>query len=161
MGIILLIIFAFVMLLAGIITVFIPILPGAPLAWLGIFAYAYGTNFEKISGPAVALLGALALLTLVMDWFMPMLGVKGQGASRYAVWGALAGGLVGLFMLGPVGIIAGPFLGAFLGEYAFTMDPRKSFKSGMGTLVGFVVGSLLKVAIIFTMAFYFLYILIF
>jgi len=158
---ILLIVMALAFMAAGLVGVFFPILPGPPLAWVGLFLYAYATGFREVSTTAVFWLGGLAFLTLVMDLLVPVLGLKTQKASWKAVLGSILGTFVGVAFFGPVGIIVGPFLGAFLGELSAGRELHHATRSAFGTLVSFVVNSLLKVGIVFVIAGYFIYALIF
>jgi uncharacterized protein YqgC (DUF456 family) len=52
--------------------------------------------------------------------------------------------LVGLFF-GPVGILAGPVAGAVVFELWKDPDLEKALQAGLGTLLGFLVGSVVKV----------------
>ena len=49
---------------------------------------------------------------------------------------------------------SGPFLGAFIGEMIAGQDSRRSFKAALGSFVGFLLGSFLKLVICFFMLFY-------
>jgi uncharacterized protein YqgC (DUF456 family) len=49
----------------------------------------------------------------------------------------------------PWGIIAGPFLGAVVGELLGGSDIQQSIRAGLGALLGFIVGTLLKVIVCF------------
>ena len=82
-------------------------------------------------------------------------GAKRVGASKLAVAGAMLGMLAGIF-LGPIGIIAGPFVGALGGELIHRRSVQKTdlgdaAKIGMGTWLGIVLGVVLKLALAFTM----------
>ncbi|MBQ2032854.1 MAG: DUF456 domain-containing protein, partial [Alistipes sp.] len=60
------------------------------------------------------------------------------------ITGATIGVFVGLFM-GPIGIIAGPFLGAIAGEMLKNNQPLdKALVVGFGSLLSFFVGSGIK-----------------
>ena len=59
------------------------------------------------------------------------------------------------FFLGPLGIILGPLIGAFVGEMIFKDDLSYAFKAGFGSLLGFLTGIGLKLAASFVMTFYF------
>ena len=79
----------------------------------------------------------------VLDYFTPMLGSKYSGGSKWGNWGCIIGTLVGLLFL-PWGIILGPFLGAVIGELLGNKEFSQALKSGVGSLLGFIFGTLLK-----------------
>jgi uncharacterized protein YqgC (DUF456 family) len=71
------------------------------------------------------------------------------------VWGSVVGGLVGLFF-GLPGILLGPFAGAVMGELIARRSLRQDSlaqagRAGLGAWIGFIVGTLGKLAILFTM----------
>ena len=82
----------------------------------------------------------------VLDYFVPLLGAKYSGGSRWGERGCLAGTLVGLFFM-PWGIILGPFLGAFIGELLGGRETKEALRSGLGSLVGFLLGTVVKCAL--------------
>lgn len=156
MGEIIAIIACSLLLLIGASGVFLPVLPGVPLAWLGIFIYAAVTGFEAISVTTVVVLFVLSALTLVLDFVAPMLGARKYRASRPGVFGAFAGALIGIFVFGFWGIIVGPLVGAFVGELLAKGDIQRALGSAAGSFVGCIAGSLFKVVLIFIMAGFFI-----
>lgn len=144
------------LMLVGLIGVFAPILPGIPLAWLGLFIYAIGTGFERISVTTIIVFAAITALILLLDFLAPMLGAKKFQASRYGVLGAFLGLIVGVVFLGFWGIIIGPFLGAFLLEWLAKRKAKGALKAAFGTFIGYVVGALVKVIFILIMAGFFI-----
>ncbi len=152
---------ALLLIVAALVGIVVPFLPGAPLAWVGIFVYAVATEFREISGVAVIWLGVMALLTMLIDILGPVLGVKGRQASRQAIVGSVLGAVFGIGLFGPVGIVLGPFLGALAGELIAGGTSDRAFRSAFGALMGFIFGSILKIAIVLAMAGYFVYALIF
>ena len=70
-------------------------------------------------------------------------GSKYSGGSKWGNWGCIIGTLVGLLFL-PWGIILGPFLGAVIGELLGNKEFSQALKSGVGSLLGFIFGTLLK-----------------
>jgi uncharacterized protein YqgC (DUF456 family) len=128
----------------------VPVLPGAALLVAGVVALAWAGDFAIVGWGTVAFAAGLGLLMTVVDWGATVLGAKAFGASRWAVVGAMVGLLVGLF-LGLPGILLGPAVGALLFEYAKDPDFARAAKAGAGTLVGFVVGSVVKVALAFVL----------
>ena len=151
-----LIIVCSVLMVVGLLGVVLPILPGIPLAWLGLFIYAIGTSFERISIATVIVFSILTVLALLLDFLAPMLGAKKYRASKLGVFGAFLGFTVGIFVLGFWGIILGPFIGALLGELIAGRRPRQALGSAFGTFLGFVAGTLFKIIVILVMAGFFI-----
>ncbi|MFC1847079.1 DUF456 domain-containing protein [Chloroflexota bacterium] len=144
-----------IFLLVGLLGVVLPILPGIPLSWLGLFIYAAGTGFERISLTTVVVFGVLMLLSLAIDFFAPMLGAKKYKASKMGILGAFAGITVGIFF-GLWGIIFGPFVGALAGEFLAGKETKQAFGSAVGAFIGMMLGSLLKMVIILVMTGFFI-----
>ncbi len=156
MGTILLITFCSILLVVGLIGVVLPFLPGIPLAWLGLFIYALGTGFEKISITTIVVFFILMLFALSLDFLAPMLGAKKYKESKYGLIGVFLGFTVGFVVFGPWGIIIGPFIGALLGELIAKKKPERAFKSALGALVGFIAGALFKIIIVLIMIGFFI-----
>ncbi len=135
-------------LLAGLAGVVLPVLPGAVALWGGVWFIAWAGDFQLVGAPTLTVTGVLALLIIASDWAATALGAKAFGASRWAMAGAAIGLLVGL-LFGPVGIVLGPVIGAVALELWKDPDLEKALKAGMGTLVGFLAGSVVKVMLAF------------
>ena len=73
-----------------------------------------------------------------------------SGASRQALIGAFIGGLVGMF-LGLVGAIIGPIVGAVIGELQARRSLQQAGKVGIATFIGFLAGTVIKIACAFAM----------
>ncbi len=145
------------LMLVGLVGVFAPILPGIPVAWLGLFIYAIGTGFERISVTTVIVFAAITALIMLLDSLAPVLGAKKFQASRWGMLGAFLGMIIGIIFLGFWGVILGPFLGAFLFELLFARKKTKgALKAAFGTFIGYVVSALVKVIFIFIMAGFFI-----
>ncbi len=144
------------LMLVGLVGIFAPILPGIPIAWLGLFIYAIGTGFERISVVTIIVFAAITALILILDALAPVLGAKKFQASKFGVLGAFIGLIVGLFVFGFWGIIVGPFLGAFLFEFLAKRKAKSALKAAFGTFIGFIVGALVKVIFICIMTGFFI-----
>src|SRR5258707_10841363 len=88
----------------------------------------------------IAVVGAIGLAS---DLLAGALGAKRAGASKQAVWGALVGTVIGLF-LGLPGLLLGPFVGAALGELAAGNSILRSTDVGMSTWFGLIFGTIIK-----------------
>jgi|CXWL01.1.fsa_nt_gi uncharacterized protein YqgC (DUF456 family) len=141
---------AAVCVVAGVVGTVLPVLPGAPLVWLGLLLAAWADGFARVSGWTLALLAVLAATALAVDLAAAAVGAKRVGASRSAIVGAAIGTVVG-FAFGLPGLVLGPFLGAVAGEYLVGRSWRTASKVGVGTSIGMLLGLAAKVAVTFTM----------
>jgi uncharacterized protein YqgC (DUF456 family) len=130
----------------GVAGLLLPALPGAPLILLGLVAAAWAEDFAYVGWGWLALLAAIAALTYAVDFAATALGAKKFGASPRAVFGALLGGLVGLFF-GPLGILLGPFAGAVLAELSLRRDIEAARRAGFGATLGLLLGGVAKLAL--------------
>lgn len=141
---------AAILVVGGIIGTILPALPGLPLVFAGMLLAAWAGGFEQIGVPTLAVLGVLTLLSILIDFWATALGAKRVGASGKAVAGAIIGTFAGLFF-GPVGLFAGPFVGALAGELLHGRDVGQATRVGFGTWLGIVFGIVLKLALAFAM----------
>jgi uncharacterized protein YqgC (DUF456 family) len=146
---------AVVMMVVGIAGTVLPALPGVPLVFVGMLLAAWAGGFEQVGGWTVAVLAVLTLLSLGIDFMATALGAKRVGASRPALIGAVIGTFAGL-AFGLVGVFIGPFVGALLGELVWLrgvggQELGRATKVGLGTWLGIVVGTVLKLGLAFMM----------
>jgi uncharacterized protein YqgC (DUF456 family) len=150
-GDILLIIFGFALVVSGAIGVIVPFLPGTPLAWAGMLLFAYATDFSELSLKTIFVFLGFTALAEALDVLAPLLGAKKYKASAYGMIGSFLGLLFGVMMMGPIGIVLGPFVGALAGEMLRGREPEEAMQSAKGTVIGFLAGSAIKLALIFVM----------
>ncbi|WP_425480033.1 DUF456 domain-containing protein [Aerolutibacter ruishenii] len=136
--------------LVGLAGTVLPALPGIPLMFVGMVLAAWAGGFEYVGWGWLVALGILTLLSLGIDLLAASMGAKRVGASRLALAGAVLGTLVGIFF-GPLGLFAGPFVGALAGELIQRRDLGQATKVGVGTWFGIVLGTVLKVGLAFAM----------
>ncbi|RYG11530.1 MAG: DUF456 domain-containing protein, partial [Burkholderiales bacterium] len=106
---------AVILVLVGVAGVILPALPGLPLVFAGMLLAAWAGDFQQIGWVTLVVLGVLTLVSVAVDFFATMVGAQRVGASRKALAGTLIGTFAGLFFM-PIGLLAGPFIGALLGE---------------------------------------------
>lgn len=129
--------------LAGLI---LPLLPGAPLLFLGLLFGAWAEDFRFVGLWTLLALAALAGLTYVVEFAASALGARTFGGSRRAMVGAVLGGLIGL-AFGVPGILLGPLVGAVIGELSLQRTLDQASRAGFGTVVGMALGVAGKLAI--------------
>jgi uncharacterized protein YqgC (DUF456 family) len=137
-------------LVLGLAGVVLPALPGSALLVAGALLVGWADGFTRVSGWTVAVCAVLGAAIWAVDLAAGVLGAKAFGASRWAVIGSGVGLLVGLF-LGLPGIVLGPAVGALAFEYARDPNFERALKAGVGAFVGFVLGSVVKVALSFVL----------
>ena len=135
------------LLLGGIAGCVLPFLPGPPLAYMGLLLL-HLTDVAHFSTSQLIVWLIVVVVLQVVDYITPLLGSKYSGGTDYGNRGCMAGTLLGLLFM-PWGIIAGPFIGAVLGEMMGGRNLPQALRAGIGTLIGFMVGTLLKVVICF------------
>lgn len=135
----------------------LPFLPGPPLALAGLIIYAVAQGTDKVSVLAILVFSVLTILTLILDFLAPVLGAKGYKASRYGVVGSFVGAIFGMFVLGPLGIIIGPFIGGFCGEILANRGAYSAWRTAIGSFVGFLVGTVFRLGVTLAIAGYFVY----
>jgi uncharacterized protein YqgC (DUF456 family) len=138
------------MILVGMASTVVPALPGVPLVFLGMLLAAWSDHFQHVGTLTLTLLGLLAATAMLIDFCAGLFGAKRVGASRQALWGAILGTFAGL-AFGLPGLIFGPFLGALAGELAAGGNVEKATKVGLATWLGLLFGTLVKMALCFTM----------
>jgi uncharacterized protein YqgC (DUF456 family) len=124
----------------------LPVLPGAPLLFLGLLFGAWAEGFTYIGVWTLLVLAVMTALTYVVEFAASVLGVKKYGGSNRAMVGAALGGIVGLF-LGVPGILLGPFVGAVIGELSLQSSLDQASRAGFGTVIGLAIGVAGKLAI--------------
>ncbi len=143
---ILLWVIAVLLVLVGLAGTLLPVLPGVPLVFAGLLLAAWIDGFAHIGWPVLLMLALLTLLSVVVDIAASSLGARRAGAGRAAMLGAAIGTLVGLFF-GLPGLLIGPFLGAAAGQFLVRQDLADAGRAGMGAWIGFLLGSLAKLAL--------------
>jgi hypothetical protein len=145
-----LLIIGFLLVLIGIAGSLLPVLPGPLASWVGLLLL-YVTKVIPTDWTFLGITLAITIVVTVLDNIIPIIGTKKFGGTKYGIVGATLGLIVGLFF-GPIGIIAGPFIGAFVGEIIKdSKDSKKALKAAWGSFIGFLASTLLKfiVSIVF------------
>ena len=166
---ILLIILGAVCLLLGLIGCVAPVIPGVPLAYLGLLLLHW-TDRVQFSWQFLTIWAVIVVVIQILDYVIPAWGTKKFGGSKWGVWGSTIGLIVGMFM-GPWGIVLGPFAGAVLGELIYfnrhphatpsesaqthpmndqtaTKLPQtnlnRALRAGFGSFIGLLTGTIIK-----------------
>lgn len=146
-----------VIILAGAAGAFI-LPPGVSLA--GLLLYAFATHLQVIGWWGIGVFSVLTALCFIVDILGPILGARGYHASKWGTIGAFVGMLAGMSFAGPLGILFGPFLGAFIGEMLSHANHERALRAAWGAFLGFMAGTAFKFLVGFSMFIYFIVALI-
>jgi uncharacterized protein YqgC (DUF456 family) len=135
-----------VLIAVGLVGAVLPLLPGIPLIFGGIWLIAAVDHYRHLGLGWLLGIGVVGGIGLLMDLLAGAFGAKRSGASPRAVWGAVLGTVVGLFF-GLPGLLLGPFLGALLGELAAGNSVLRSAHVGVNAWVGLIFGTIIKLVV--------------
>ena len=155
----LLIVLAIILGVIGIIGSIVPGLPGPPLSWAGLLlAYlSHRLGGADMSLTFVLIWLGVTIIVTILDYIIPAKFTELAGGTNAGSQGALIGMIIGMFFT-PLGMIPCSLLGAFLAEL-FQSDKSAggALKSALGTFVGFMVGTGMKLIVTVTMTYYILF----
>ena len=137
---------ALLLMAVGLVGSVVPGLPGTPVVLLAAIGHRLCFGQASASTLVLIVLGLLTVVSLVCDYLATILGAKKFGATWRGAFGAVVGGLIGLFF-GLPGMILGPFLGATLLEMLGDKKFKAALKAGAGAVVGLLLGIIGKFAI--------------
>ena len=111
-------------------------------------------------------LGVITAFITAIDYYMPIWGTKKFGGTKAGSRGSTIGLVVAVILtfmtsgLGAILIIAGPFVGAYIGEKQAGQTPQVALQSAKGSFLGFIAGTFMKVVMVVARGIYFTYLLV-
>lgn len=151
---IILITLGIILIITGILGCVLPFLPGPPMSYMGILLLHF-TNGFQFTNRFLLIWAVITIVVVALDYIIPVWGTKKFGGSKQGVWGSVIGLIAGLFFFPPFGIIIGPFAGAVIGELTAGKNSKAALKSGFGSFIGFLTGTILKLIVSGMMTWYF------
>ncbi len=153
-----------VLILAGIAGTVLPALPGVVLVLAGIVWGAWLDDFTRVPVGVVVVCAVLAALAWATDYVAALMGAKRVRASGWAIAGAAAGTVAGVFT-GFIGLLFMPLVGAMAGEWwalrgqrnlvasptDHAADGKRALEVGFATWLGMMIGTAVKLALVFVM----------
>jgi uncharacterized protein YqgC (DUF456 family) len=141
---------AVLLIVTGLVGIVVPALPGTVLVFAGLWLAAWADGFMRVGTGTLVVLGVLTAASYTVDFAAGAMGVRRLGASPRAMLGATLGTLVGLFF-GLPGLIIGPFVGAMIAELTVQRNLARAGRAGVAAWIGIVVGTMIKVGLVFVM----------
>ena len=156
-----LIVFAVILGIVGIVGSIVPGLPGPPISWAGLLLAFFGRMIagsdNEITVTCLLVWLAITIVVTILDYLIPARFTLMVGGTKAGSWGAMIGLLAGIIFQA-IGMIAGCFLGALIGELFFgKKEVGASFKSALGAFAGVMAGTGIKLITTVTMMFYIIF----
>jgi uncharacterized protein YqgC (DUF456 family) len=138
------------LIVGGVAGAVLPILPGIPMIFGGIWLAAAVDDYQHLGWGWLVAIGIVGAVGVALDFVSASLGAKKIGASPRALWGAGIGTTIGMFF-GLPGLLLGPFLGAVAGELWSGKSVLRSAHVGISTWFGMLLGIIAKAVLSFLM----------
>lgn len=148
-------IIAIIFFLIGILGTLLPALPGVVLVFTGMVVYGFMTKFVSLGIWFFLMQLLVMVLVFIVDFFASAVSSNKYGGSKQAAFGAVLGSIFGIVVMGPLGIILGPFIGSVAAEILLGRDLKHAIRVGFGSLVGVLGGTVFKLAAEILMITYF------
>ena len=144
-----------ILMLLGLAGSILPILPGLPLSFIGLFLLALLKHFSPPLTPTlVIILAIVTIIVIVMDYIIPLMGAKRYGASKWGVWGSVLGMAIGVFW-SPFAMLVGAFIGAVVVEWLIGKKKGEALRAGWGVVMGTLFATILRLGVSGMMTYYF------
>lgn len=121
----------------------LPGIPSTPIVLAAAIVHKIYFRGDSAGWFAMILLVGIAAVAAGLDYLATVYGARRFGAGKKGMFGAIVGGLVGLFFNLP-GIILGPFIGAALFEMAGGREFKPAVRAGVGATLGLFAGAIGK-----------------
>lgn len=130
---------SFVGMIAGLVGIFVPVLPGTILIFASALVWAWADGFQSMSWPSLTALAGLTVVSEGARYLMQSFGARAAGATWKGVLASSVGALVGLIFFSIPGAILGAVGALLLVDYRqHRGDLRQASKLTVGVLLGYL-----------------------
>lgn len=147
-----------ILLVVGLVSCVLPPLPGPPIAYVALLLAYFGLNAtDDLPLWLLILYAVIIVLITIIDNFIPVWSTKKFGGTKAGIRGCFIGIVIGIIFspFGGISIIICPFLGALIGELIDGQEFTLAIKSGIGSFVGFLLTSGLKIILVLMICYHF------
>lgn len=138
-----------------------PIIPSVLFIWLGFIIYQFGIDGGELNTLFWVTMILLTILLVSSDMIANSYFVKRFGGSKAGERAAAVAVIIGSFITPPFGIIYVPFLVVFIVEMVMKRTVNEAFQASIGSLLGFLGGTLAKIILQVVMIGWFFILVIF
>lgn len=138
-----------------------PVIPSSLFIWIGFFLYHFLIDDTSLGWLFWSAMVGFTLVLLVADIVANSYFVKKYGGSRWGERGAAIAVIVGSFIIPPFGVVIIPFITVLVIEMVQKASIQKAFQSALGSLFGFLGGTVVKMILQTMMIVWFIVAIIF
>jgi uncharacterized protein YqgC (DUF456 family) len=132
---------------AGLLGVVVPVLPGLLLIWGAALVYGLLVGFGTVGWIVITVLTVLAAISVIKGFIIPRRAAVRSGASPWAQFGAFVGGVLGFFLIPVLGVILGALGGLLAVELMLKGNWNDAWTATIGTARGFGVSALIDLGL--------------
>ena len=122
----------------------VPVLPDVPFLLAGFLIYDFLLPGKDLGWFFWSSVVILMISLFVIDYMASGWIAKKYGGSNWSMIASILGILIFPFIMGPIGLIVGPFILVVVVELTQNKTIKEAFKVGFGTLIGFLGSILVK-----------------
>lgn len=143
--------------IASFASIIFPIIPAPLVLWIGFLSYFFFSDGDPLSLFFWIGVGILTIVLIVSDIVANSYFVKKYGGSKWGERLAGVGVIIGSFIIPPFGIIIVPFVLVIITELAQKRATNEALKAAIGSLLGFLSGTVAKIIIQLIMIIWFFF----
>jgi uncharacterized protein len=137
----------YLLMLVGLVTLIIPVLPGLTVIWAAVLLYDLAVGFTLPAGIIFVILTVMMLAGNIVDNVIVGAHVRQTSTSWLAIFLALLAGIAGTIFFPPLGGLLGALLTLFLVELIRLRDWRRALESSRSMVAGLGWSSLIRFGI--------------
>lgn len=135
-----LLIIAIILYIIGIAGCILPALAGQPFCYIALLL-AQWSGYIHVSTTALVVWGVITVALTVLEIFLTPMMTRRFGGGKGGEWGAIIGLFAGMLLPWPWGPMAGPFVGALIGEIVVSRQSTdRALKAAFGSFLSFFLG---------------------
>ena len=134
-----------ILVLAGLLGIVLPLLPGLILVWAGAFVWAVSVHTPG-AWVVLGLVSVLAATGLVLKYLLPGRRLQTGGVGTLTMAAGVALSVVGFFVVPVVGAVLGFVLGVYLAELARLRSPGAAWPATVAALKAVGRGMVVELA---------------
>lgn len=144
-----------ILLLLWLVGSFLPTLPGPILTFLALIILQIGTG--TFDNNFLIIWWVITVFVTLVDYIIPIIGTKKLWWTKWGTRWSTVGLVVWIIILpmlgiviwpfGLIGLIWWPFLWAYIWENLHNRDQKKALKSAIGSFLGFLTWTFLKLVV--------------